>query len=224
MRISFPPRLADLCGGIVRVGCGLERFAEADAEHIALECERVLGRFAERAERAGIPADRRRAAEYALCAWLDERILSSALPAKRRWADHPLQLRRFDDLCAGDEFFSRLMALLGGGDAGTGEVLEVYALCLALGFQGGLSDARGSERRRTLLDEIVMRLRAPPTAQAPQAAGRTEPRGLEASTSALIGIAASLAMVVIAVLVARAWVGGAVEDLASSAAEVAHEP
>jgi type VI secretion system protein ImpK len=73
-------------------------------------------------------------ARYALVAFVDEQVLKSTWAGRNEWMAQPLQLLLFREYTAGENFFVRLRALL---QSGTRPVaVEVYYLCLALGFRG----------------------------------------------------------------------------------------
>jgi type VI secretion system protein ImpK len=75
--------------------------------------------------------------DFAFVAFLDEVILSSDDPCRHDWAQKPLQEDLFGVSTAGEQFFTRLDNLLSKPDtAELADVLEVYYLCLLLGFQG----------------------------------------------------------------------------------------
>ena len=74
---------------------------------------------------------------YAVVAFLDETAMDSKLPAMADWVRRPLQPEWFKGLIAGRTFFEYLEQLLQSGDSALGcEVLEVYLLCLLLGYSG----------------------------------------------------------------------------------------
>jgi type VI secretion system protein ImpK len=75
------------------------------------------------------------AAKYAFCAAVDEIILRSQFSIREAWEMRPLQLRLFGDQLAGEHFFQRLEALRARGSAHV-QALEVFHMCLLLGFQG----------------------------------------------------------------------------------------
>lgn len=81
-------------------------------------------------------------ARFAVVAFLDEAILTSSDPARAEWERNPLQDKLFHETHAGEKFFERLDKLLARETAEAGDVLEVYALCLALGFEGKHSARR----------------------------------------------------------------------------------
>lgn len=83
-------------------------------------------------KREGLSRDDFYAARFAICAWIDEAILSSVWNEKNLWLREQLQRLHYNTTEAGEEFFTRLNAL----GLHQREVREVYYLCLALGFTG----------------------------------------------------------------------------------------
>ena len=92
------------------------------------------------------------AAKYAWCAALDEILLASSSPLRDTWERHPLQLTVFGDQLAGEHFFDRLEQLRGKGGARL-QALQVFHMCLLLGFQG-----RYALDGKDKLDYLVARL------------------------------------------------------------------
>ncbi|ABB30518.1 type IV / VI secretion system protein, DotU family [Geobacter metallireducens RCH3] len=82
--------------------------------------------------REGFSRDDFELARFAVCAWIDEAVLSSAWSEKSLWLREQLQRLHYNTTEAGEEFFTRLNAL----GLHQREVREVYYLCLALGFTG----------------------------------------------------------------------------------------
>lgn len=74
-------------------------------------------------------------AKYAFCALVDETVLMSQFKIRDDWQLKPLQLEFFGDQLAGENFFDRLEELRRQGVAKL-QVLEVFHMCLLLGFQG----------------------------------------------------------------------------------------
>ena len=83
----------------------------------------------------GVDADDVRAARYAFCAAVDEIILRSQYTIREAWETRPLQLILFGDQLAGEHFFHQLDNLRARGSAHL-QALEVFHMCLLLGFQG----------------------------------------------------------------------------------------
>jgi type VI secretion system protein ImpK len=95
---------------------------------------------------------------YALVALLDEAVLSVAGTCRQYWLARPLQLELFGSNVAGEEFYSRLARLLKNWEQNK-SVIEVYHLCLSLGFEGKYR-LSCKEERVSLMSEIGKRLGA----------------------------------------------------------------
>ncbi|HWT17900.1 MAG TPA: type IVB secretion system protein IcmH/DotU, partial [Variovorax sp.] len=115
---------------LLKNGCGPQ-----DQAGFADRMTGFLGEVDRSAKALGIPADDVTAAKYAFCAAVDEIILGSDYAIREAWETRPLQLRLFGDQLAGEHFFQRLEDLRAKGSAHL-QALEVYHLCLLLGFQG----------------------------------------------------------------------------------------
>jgi type VI secretion system protein ImpK len=94
-----------------------------------------LGEVDRLAHALEVPPEDVTAARYAFCAAVDEIILGSSYELREAWEQRPLQLRLFGDQLAGEHFFNRLEDLRARGSAHL-QALEVYHMCLLLGFQG----------------------------------------------------------------------------------------
>jgi len=71
-------------------------------------------------------------ARFAVFAWIDERLLSSAWEGKTDWMREQLQRRYYQTTAAGEYFFSKLNSI----GPHQRDVREVYYICLAMGFAG----------------------------------------------------------------------------------------
>jgi len=99
-------------------------------ERITTALDTMVGRG--RAD--GLPDAELAEARYALVAFIDEQVLKSNWPGRHEWMGQPLQLALYNEYTAGENFFNRMRVLLQQG--GTSPALEVYYLCLMLGFRG----------------------------------------------------------------------------------------
>jgi type VI secretion system protein ImpK len=89
---------------------------------------------------AGYAADDVKLATFAVVAFLDESILNSQNPIFADWLRKPLQEELFGTHIAGEVFFQHLQQILGRNDSSDlGDLIEVYYLCLVLGFYGKYS-------------------------------------------------------------------------------------
>jgi type VI secretion system protein ImpK len=85
----------------------------------------------------GYSQDETRLAIFAAVAFLDESVLNSKSSAFVSWPSKPLQEELFGGHVAGETFFVNLESLLRANDSSNvADVLEVYQLCLLLGYQG----------------------------------------------------------------------------------------
>lgn len=109
--------------------------APVDNADFAQKMAQFLDEFGRGAKKQGASADDIDAAKYAFCAAVDEIILRSSFSIRDDWARRPLQLMLFGDQLAGENFYNRLEALRVRGVAHL-QALEVFHMCLLLGFQG----------------------------------------------------------------------------------------
>lgn len=106
---------------------------------------KALQQMVTRCRASGVPEVDIGEAHYALVAFIDERVLKSNWPGRTEWMNSPLQLLIYREFRAGEHFYARMGALLQQAQqAPTSTALEVYYLCLALGFTGahGMQEAR----------------------------------------------------------------------------------
>ena len=88
----------------------------------------------------GYSADDIELAIFAAIAFLDESILNLRHPVFADWPRQPLQEERYGHHVAGEVFFQNLQKLLGRTDSPElADLIEVYYLCLLLGFAGRYS-------------------------------------------------------------------------------------
>ncbi len=91
----------------------------------------------EQAKALGYSSEINQLAFFALVALLDESVLKLQSPAFAEWAQRPLQEEIFAHNRAGEVFFEHLRTLLSRQDSHeTADGLEVYSLCMLLGFKG----------------------------------------------------------------------------------------
>jgi type VI secretion system protein ImpK len=109
----------------------------ADAASFRTHVKHLLRLADQEARQAGYDPAHVRFAIYAYVAFLDESVLNCNLPLFADWPRQPLQEEVFGDHMAGETFFRYLQDLLGQHDSAViADVLEVYQLCMLLGFRG----------------------------------------------------------------------------------------
>lgn len=126
----------------VRLRGGRQR--PADADNFRAQIKQLLALAARDAARAGYDPRYVQMARYAYVAFLDESVLGSGEPALASWPGLSLQEEEYGDHRAGDTFFDYLDKLLARQDEEElGDVLEVFLLCMLLGFRGRYASHRG---------------------------------------------------------------------------------
>jgi type VI secretion system protein ImpK len=101
-------------------------------EQVRAEIQRLVTESEGHMRNNAVAQDDYDLARFAVFAWIDEAILSSAWREKNRWQADKLQYRYYNTSDAGEIFFKKLSSL---GPHQT-DVRELYYLCLALGFKG----------------------------------------------------------------------------------------
>lgn len=112
-----------------------EEQTPGSAADFTLRIQEFLTDFENDAKKLGASMDDIFASKYAFCAAVDERILSSNFEMRDLWERQPLQMALFGDQLAGENFFHHLEKCRAQG-ASRLPALEVFHLCLLLGFQG----------------------------------------------------------------------------------------
>lgn len=132
--------------------------ALGDSAVFRTQMRRALQQAEQSAHALGYSQDDIRYASFAAIALLDETILNSSNPAFRDWAQKPLMLDAFNTLNAGETCFENMRAVMKRAESrSTIDLLELYVLCLALGFRGRYS-AASEEHLRAWRDPMVERI------------------------------------------------------------------
>lgn len=142
---------------IVRVRQNRQAVADANAFRSNIQSG-LRGAERDAVKKAYAPDDIRMAT-LAAVAFLDESVLNSSNPIFSSWHSMPLQEEMFGHHVAGETFFENLEKLMSRHDSHeVADVLEVYALCLLLGYKGryGLS---GPDATRPLSDSALDKIR-----------------------------------------------------------------
>lgn len=137
MRVTAESSLLDLLyDGLVMLFLLKNKQGPTQADQFLQQLQRYLDGFDRVAKKQGASAEEIYAAKYAFCATVDEFILASPdFPVHAEWERRPLQLALFGDQLAGENFFNLLEEQRALG-AQRLQALEVFHMCLLLGFQG----------------------------------------------------------------------------------------
>ncbi|WP_027722027.1 DotU family type IV/VI secretion system protein [Maridesulfovibrio zosterae] len=158
----------------------------ADAEYAVVreDMNRLIERMDDKFDESPFSTEKFEQARFAVFAWVDETVLCSSWSGTRQWLAKPLQREYYGTTNAGEQFFERLRMLLGenidpvdeslfsdfegdgvnnakdssSGSAGVNDVIEVYALCLSLGYTGMYFSDQDSERLAKLRTDCVARI------------------------------------------------------------------
>lgn len=116
----------------------------------------------QQARNQGYAAEDIKLAIFAVVAFVDESVLNLRLPVFADWPRRPLQEELFGHHVAGEIFFKNLQQLLGKNDSqDLADLLEIYSMCLLLGFAGRYSLGDQGELRAITnsTNEKIQRIR-----------------------------------------------------------------
>ena len=145
----------------------------SDANSFRAEMKKRLREAEQRARSRGYSAEDVKQAVFAVVAFLDESVLSSRNPTFADWPRLPLQAELFGNQLAGEIFFQELQKVLNRPDTNeVGDLLEVYGLCLLLGFKGRFAAGGSGDLRQMQIavQEKIRRIRG--------SSGALSPRGM----------------------------------------------
>jgi len=135
--------------GIVRLRAN--RHGISDAGAFRYQMHGAINTAASQALAAAYPSDDVKLATFAVVAFLDESVLNSQNPIFADWLRKPLQEELFGTHIAGELFYRYLQQILGRNDSpDVADLLEVYYLCLLLGFGGRYSGGGRGELTQTI--------------------------------------------------------------------------
>jgi type VI secretion system protein ImpK len=190
---------------IERIRASREKVTDAEAFRGEIRQQLIFAN--EEGAKRGYSREDIRLAMFAVIALLDESILNSSNPVFADWPRRPLQQEIFGGHQAGEVFFQNIDSLLAQPDSSVlADILELYLLCILLGY-GGKYSVLGKGELRTVADSIAARIRrirgSGPLSPdwAPQgevaAAAQRDPwvKWLTIGASALLGLAVVLFVV-----------------------------
>lgn len=124
------------------------RTAETMDGPLRAEAVAAFEQFERFAYERGVASADMHHARFALAASVDEAVLASAWDGRLDWMGQSLQMQYFGEHLAGEKFFARLGQIREAGPGQTG-LLELYYVCLQLGFEG-VYKLRGLEQLHAL--------------------------------------------------------------------------
>ena len=127
-----------------------------DLTMLRTKAQDLLSKIERHAQIQGNHPENIQKAKFALVAFLDEAINLSGWSHKNDWLSQPLQLLMFNSYNAGEEFFDYLDKLRTNIRENR-EIIEIYYLCLILGFKGKYL-IHDPEHLRKRIDQIYQEL------------------------------------------------------------------
>ncbi len=94
--------------------------------------------------------------QFALSAYIDERVLNSTWEGRRQWQVAPLQTLFFGEHSAGEQFFSRLAELRQDLIKNI-NIVELFYICLQFGFEG-VYKIRGLDQLSLLKEDLFKQI------------------------------------------------------------------
>lgn len=152
-------KLAEVFSDLLVLGIYLKEAKDLGSpEHLRTRLEHLFHIAEEQTRSKGISTDAHLQAKYAVAAYIDEMIISSRWQHCEQWAARPLQYDFFSEYVAGEGFFKRLDIIRRAFPVNP-DLLEVFALCLILGFEGQYR-LHERERLRGLIEDVTREVQA----------------------------------------------------------------
>lgn len=130
-----------LFGMVIRVR-RIDRCADADALYLTVRSQ--IAAVCEEARQQGYDPVVQLAYSYALCAFIDEAVMSTEWGRASTWSHRSLLSYHHNETWAGEKFFT-VLARMQMDPARYRDVLEFKYLCLCLGFQGKYGEQHDSQ-------------------------------------------------------------------------------
>ncbi len=111
------------------------RLQHADPDGLRRNMATAVREFEQRSLATGLDTKSLRAARYALCATIDDLVLSTPWGSHSAWTAQSLTSLFHNEVSGGERFFD-ILAQMEAEMGRYGEVVELMYLCLALGFEG----------------------------------------------------------------------------------------
>lgn len=152
-------RLAEVFGDLLVLGTYLKDAKDLGSpEHLRTRLHHLFRVAEDQGKSAGIHSDAYTQARYAVTAYIDEMIISSRWANRDQWSARPLQYDFFGEYVAGEGFFQHLDTIRRSLPLNA-ELLEVYGLCLILGFEGQYR-IHEREKLRGLIEDVTREVQA----------------------------------------------------------------
>jgi type VI secretion system protein ImpK len=209
---------------VVRLRSGRQPVTSADA--FRSQMRQVLSVADQEARNRGYTAEDARLASFAVVAFLDESVLNLQNAVFAGWPRKPLQEEMFGGHVAGEIFFQSLQRLLERSEsAQLADVLEVFHLCVLLGYRGKYG-AGGQAELKSQMDAAAQKIRRIRRDTGALSPDWRPPSGVASAGSAdpwlrplMITAAACLMLAMLLFAVFRLSLGSGVSSLQTAVAE-----
>jgi type VI secretion system protein ImpK len=142
---------------IVRLRANRQPVTSADV--FRAQMRQLLAMADQEARNRGYTAEDARLASFAVVAFLDESVLNLQNPVFAGWPRKPLQEEMFGGHVAGEIFYQSLQRLLERSEsAQLADVLEVFHLCVLLGYRGKYGSG-GQAELKSQMDAVAQKIR-----------------------------------------------------------------
>jgi type VI secretion system protein ImpK len=126
--VAFAGPVFDL---ILRLKAGIVQ----PSNELRPKIDQLLEEFENRALRYRYRESLIQVTKFALASFVDETVLTNDFHLKEEWEKYPIQLEHFGEQLAGNKFYDKLEALIRQIEV-TADAVEVYYVCMLLGFKG----------------------------------------------------------------------------------------
>ncbi|MCI0513220.1 type IVB secretion system protein IcmH/DotU [candidate division KSB1 bacterium] len=145
-------KLSDICSECFTLILHLRAIKEyGDPEMLRRRIKELLDKIERDGRHLDVPSDQTEMAKFALVAFIDESIITSEWSRKDVWRGNPLQLELYSRSDAGEEVFRRIEQLRQRVQDNA-QVLEIFYLCLTLGFKGKYQLYEQEKLRQLIVD------------------------------------------------------------------------
>jgi type VI secretion system protein ImpK len=134
-RVRLDNELVHLASPVLEIIMQVKANRVVPSNDLRRQIDALLKQLETRGEQAGYKERQIQAAKFSLAAFVDEMVLTAQFPLREQWEKHPLQLEYFGEHLAGVTFFNRLDDLI-KDCANDADVVELFYLCLLLGYKG----------------------------------------------------------------------------------------
>ncbi|MFQ5650926.1 MAG: type IVB secretion system protein IcmH/DotU [bacterium] len=147
-------KLSELCTNLFSLIVQLKASDEfGDPERLRSKVHGLFDTLKQKGEELGLQSEAVRDADYAMTAFIDEIIATAAWQHKSVWLAKKLQFEKYGTTNAGEDFFKKLAELQRDASANAAQ-LEVFYLCLVLGFEGKYK-LLGREKLKEIVDALA---------------------------------------------------------------------